>query len=319
MDDQEEVLQDDAAEVVETSHAGVLIDNNTGEEAKPTPINVAGIGDKGGDDEEQEDVQADADGADQSDADNQDGTDDGNAETATQQLNDTATQQQQADDKQPEQVDDPGDFTPGDYAFDVTLADGTTVRIDKPEDIEKLPQDADFGTPKNFLEVQANYSKMVTGIEADKRTHEASKQAYDDQQAAHQEADATLATWVSELTYLETKGVLPKVAAEFETADWTDPEVAKQPGVKERVELFNFMGQETAARDKAGLPRIKSVLEAQGLMERDALKTQQVEHEQKQVDLRKKRGAMVAGQSAPAPNKGNSDMIVGSGGSLRDI
>jgi hypothetical protein len=69
-------------------------------------------------------------------------------------------------------VADPGDFVPqGDYAFDITLADGTTVHIAKPEDIDQLPQDADFGTPANLMKAQAALNKMMTGHDQEKREY----------------------------------------------------------------------------------------------------------------------------------------------------
>jgi hypothetical protein len=216
-------------------------------------------------------------------------------------------------------LEDPGDFQPSDYSFDVTLADGTTVHVERPEDIAKIPQDADFGSPKNFLEVQANYTKMVNGIDTDKRAHEESKSAYSKQVEADQAVESHLQTLMSEFSYLEGNGDLPPVPAQYQNADWSDPEVAKQPGVKERIDLLNFRKEENDKRQNAGLPAI-GVLETKTLMENRAFKEAQSHREQAESDMRKKRGAMVNGQSAPAPgSKSSGDMIIGPGGSLRDL
>ncbi len=40
-------------------------------------------------------------------------------------------------------VEDPGDYTPADYSFEVTLKDGKTVKVSTPEDAEKLADDPD--------------------------------------------------------------------------------------------------------------------------------------------------------------------------------
>ncbi len=57
----------------------------------------------------------------------------------------------------------------------------------------------------------------------------------------------------NELNYLVDKGKLPAVAKKYQNANWSDPEVAKQPGVKEQVELLNYMAKENASRRRAGL------------------------------------------------------------------
>ena len=110
---------------------------------------------------------------------------------------------------------------------------------------------------------------------------------------------------MNSFSYLETKGKLPAVPAQYAEADWSDPEVAKQPGVKERVELVNYMAKENAQRESLGLPKM-SPLEAHAELQNKALEEAQTQRTQKQADLRKKRGAMISGQSAPAPGKTRS-------------
>lgn len=295
--------------------AGVLIDNNSGETTEPHPLAV-GVGS-----EDLNDSDA-LDSGDQNEDNNvaDEQAADGESEAgAAQPPVASDTQSTQTPQVQTTLVEDPGDFKPNDYSFDVTLADGTTLKIEKPEDIKNIPKDADFGSPDKFFEVQAAYNRMVSGIDADKRQYEADKKTYDDQQASIQSAEDTIANWDKELNYLQTKGKLPAVPTQYANADWRDPEVAKQPGVKERVEIYNYMVEENKAREAAGLPPMKSMLEAFNQMQVNSYEQKATEQQQRQNETRRQRGAMVGGQSAPAPNKGNSDMIVGSGGSLRDL
>lgn len=219
---------------------------------------------------------------------------------------------------QVERLEDPGEFKPNDYSFDVKLADGTAVHITSPEDFANIPKDADFGDPKNFMDVQANYVRMVNGLETDRKTYEETQAAYEKQVEADGQFEQRVQTMMNEFAYLETNGDLPAVPKQYENADWSDPEVAKQPGVKERIELLTLRKEENDKRTKVGLPPI-GILETKTLMENRAFKEAATQREQKQNDMRKQRGAMVAGPSAPEPSNRNSDMIVGAGGSLRDL
>ena len=221
--------------------------------------------------------------------------------------------------KPQEPLTDPGEFQPNDYSFDVELADGTKIHIAKPEDFANVPQDADFGSPKAFMDVQAKYYQMVNGTETDRKAHEKSQEAYTQQQEQQQQVEQRVTTMLNEFSYLESSGDLPKVPAQYENADWSDPEIAKQPGIKERIELLTFRKEENEKRAKAGLPGV-GVLEAKTLMENKAFKEAQTVRTQRQNDVRKQRSGMVSGQSQPAPQSATSnDMIVGSGGSLRDL
>lgn len=230
----------------------------------------------------------------------------------------TDTRDKQPVDQPTAQLTDPGEFQPKDYSFDVTLADGTVINIAKPEDINKLPEDADFGTPKNLMEAQAKYSRLLNGVEADKRDWEAKKEEFDKQQASTAELNAQVETMIKEMAYLETKGKLPKLAPEHEEADWNDPEVAKQPGVKERLALLEYRSKENEQRKALGLSPM-SVLEAATEMANDAQVKQDAEVKQRQGQQRKDKGAMITGPTNSPESNVPDDMIVGDGGSIRDI
>jgi hypothetical protein len=45
-------------------------------------------------------------------------------------------------------VQDPGEYTPADYSFEVTLKDGKTVKVASAEEADKIAEDPDnFETP----------------------------------------------------------------------------------------------------------------------------------------------------------------------------
>lgn len=220
----------------------------------------------------------------------------------------------------PQLVADPGqEFTPQtDYSFDIELADGQKIHITKPEDIDTIPQDADFGSPANLMKAQAAMNKMVIGIDQEQREYEANKQKFESQRAASEAADQQVATMISEMTYLENKGELPSVDPKYDNADWTDPEVQKQPGVKERLDLLNYRAEENKARAAAGLPPM-GIIEALNQQKLESYETTRVETKNKDAALRKAKGAMVGG-GAPTPmNTIPDDVIAGPGGSIRDI
>lgn len=216
------------------------------------------------------------------------------------------------------EVTDPGEFQPQDYSFDVTLADGTVVSITSPEDIDKLPEQPEFASIKDHTQFINSYSRMVNGIDADKRQWETNSKSWSDTQEAVKQQEEYFSTVDNSMKYLESNGKLPAVPAQYVEADWSDPEVQKQPGVKERVEIIEYMAKENATREAHGLPKM-DVLSAHAELQSKRYEEHQAAKATAQNSHRKKQGAMVTGASAPAPGKSNTDMIVGSGGSLSDL
>ncbi len=216
---------------------------------------------------------------------------------------------------------DPGEFKPNDYSFDIKLADGSTVKISTPEDIEALGADVEFASAGDLIKTQANYTRMLTGIENDKKAYDAQKSEFDSHQETVQQQEQFISGIESGMGYLESNGSLPPVPKQYENADWSDPEVAKQPGVKERVAIINYMATENAKRDKAGVPRLMSVLDAHNSMELDGLKQANIARVNAAKAATKARGAMVGGESSQSQGGANvpDNMIVGTGGNIRDI
>lgn len=292
-------IEEQEQQVVNDS-PGVLIDNNTGEELESHPLQLSPVGET---EKVGEEVEGDTQEV---------------IEEVKEVPNVTPEPLAPTPKVESQQLADPGDFTPKDYSFEVELADGTKFNIKSPEDVSQLPEDASFKSIQDHTAFINNYTQMVNGVAADKQQYETDKKTFEEQKAVADENEKFIQTIENSFSYLEGKGKLPAVPAQYAEANWADPEVAKQPGVKERVELVNYMAKENAERESLGLPRM-SPLEAHAEIQNKALEEQQAQRTQKQADLRKERGAMVSGQSAPAPGKANSDMIVGSGRPLRDL
>lgn len=289
---------------------GVLIDNNTGEETEPHPLQLSPVGE-----EASEKAEAAEQGKQPGDQEAEEGKEPAEPETPPA---GQAPEVPKVDTKPAPELTDPGEFQPKDYSFEVELADGTKFNIKSPEDVSQLPEDASFKSIQEHTQFINNYTRMVNGVETDKQQYEADKKSYEEQKAVADENEKFIQTVENSFSYLEGKGKLPAVPAQYAEADWSDPEVAKQPGVKERVELVNYMAKENAQRETLGLPKM-SPLEAHAELQNKALEEAQTQRNQKQADLRKQRGAMISGQSAPAPGKTNGDMLVGSGRPLREL
>ncbi len=222
-------------------------------------------------------------------------------------------------------ADDPGEYQPKDYSFEVTVYDeegknAKTVKIASLDDWDALlEKDANFGTSASLLKAQRLATKMETSQERDKSVWEEKKKTYDTQVGTQEEREAATTRTVNEITYLVSKGKLPKVSAALMAADWRDPEIAKQPGVKEQIELINYMTKENAARLRAGIQPVTSAIDAYNGMMLEQRDQKATDVKAQAAEARKVAGARVAG-SSPAPvSNVPKGIAVGRGGSLRDI
>ncbi len=75
-------------------------------------------------------------------------------------------------------------------------------------------------------------NKMNIQLDKDKDKWEQSKNAYEQQTETATERQNLINDLASGFQYLTDKGLIPKVSPEHQTADWFDPEIAKQPGIK---------------------------------------------------------------------------------------
>lgn len=196
-------------------------------------------------------------------------------------------------------TDDPGEYTPADYSFEVTLKDGKTVKVSTPEDADKIADDPDnFETPKQLMDFITKSNKMQRSLDRDYDRWKSQKDEFDKQQSVENERQQTVQSLVSGFEYLVSKGLLPKVDPKDAQADWSDPEVAKRPGVKEQIELINYMTKENAARQKAGVPILGSALDAYNAFQLDKNHKQATEQHRAEGEARKAAGARVSGVSA---------------------
>lgn len=223
-----------------------------------------------------------------------------------------------------EWVADPGEFTPADYSFEVTTYDEKgekpkTHKITSTDDWDKLMEDEpNFGSGAALTKAMRLATKMDTNTERDLADWKKQKADYETVVGADKQQAEQLGTWVSEMDYLVTRGDLPKIAKEYVDADWSDAEVAKQDGVKEQIELMNFMKRENKARTKANLKPITSMIDAFNAFQAD--KSRKGEPTKPDAGtVRKAAGARVASGSANPVGTAPKGIAVGRGGSLDDL
>ncbi len=250
----------------------------------------------GNDDDNQKDGDADTDPAEGGE-----GADDDSTEP-------TEAPEPEEPQAQVEYLDDPGDFTPSDYSFEVVTydqegANPRSHRVKSLEDWDDLLDSApNFGTGAAMLKAERAAQRMDRGIENDRREYERQKVEYDEAVKAQEESNRATMQWQNELDYLVAQGDLPPMPAEYHVsrADWKKPDVARQPAVKAQMELLAYFRTTNAARTKAGLAPMTSLLDAYQGMENQKLKTANAATRQQASDNKKAAAAKVSG-SAPRP------------------
>lgn len=204
---------------------------------------------------------------------------------------------------------DPGEFKPGDHSFDVTVYDqdgknGKVVSITSVEQFEQLlEEDKNFGSAAALMKAQRQSVKLENALEQERKDYDKLKAEYQQEQDSVKAANDQLTQMAAEFDYLTNKGELPPVARKYVNADWTDPEVAKQPGIKERAELLQFIEKENSVRAKLGIKPFSSVIDAFNQFDRERAKTATKDKVKQAGEIRRAAGARVAG-SSPAPVNG---------------
>lgn len=233
--------------------------------------------------------------------------------------------EEEYDEPIPIAVEDPGPYTPNDYSFEVTIYDeegknGKPVKIGSIEQFEELlEKDANFGTPSALLKAQRQATKMESKTESDQASWKEKLDKFESQNQSVQAQQEQISNIASEIAYLVSKGKLPQVDKQYSNADWTDPEIAKQPGVKEQVELLNYMRKENDSRVKAGLKPLTSALDAYNALQLEERDTKADDAKKAAAEARKNAGARVAGNSPAPVTNTPKGVAVGRGGSLRDL
>lgn len=222
-------------------------------------------------------------------------------------------------------AEDPGEYTPKDYSFDVMVynnegKNGHLVKISSPEAWDELlEKDPNLGNASALAKGLRQAAKMETSQERDKDDYDKRKTNYDDQVKVETDRVAVTNNMAAEISYLVESNDLPEVATKYKDADWSDPEVAKQPGIKEQIELLSFMRNENNKRIKLGLKPMTSVVDAFNAYERQSNKNKVTNDIKAAGEARKAAGAIVA---APSPSQSTSapkGISVGRSGNLRDV
>lgn len=202
-------------------------------------------------------------------------------------------------------VEDPGEYKPADYSFEVTLKGGKTVKVSTPEEADKLSEDPEnFETPKQLMDFITKSNKMHRQLDKDYDEWEKKHKTFSEQLETETQRRETIDGYVGEFQYLVSKGKLPAIAKEYVDADWSDPEIAKQPGVKEQIAILNYMAKENEVRAKAGVKPITSIVDAynawredEGVKQEEADRKAQEEADKAAGEARKAASARVAGVS----------------------
>lgn len=226
---------------------------------------------------------------------------------------------------QPVAVENPGEFTPNDYSFDITVFDSEgknakTVKIKDSDAWDQLLEsDPNLGSAAALAKGLRLAAKMESNIDRDRDAYDKQKADYDSAVAAEAARTQALNTMTAEIDYLAKNGDLPDIDVKYVNADWTDKEIAKQPGVKERTELLTFMRNENNKRNRLGLKPITSVIDAFNAYERQNSKTRQIDSKKLAGQQRKAAGSVVAPASPSQNTTAPKGISVGRGGNLRDL
>lgn len=239
----------------------------------------------------------------------------------------TTDEEDQDDAPEVHAVEDPGEFKPADHSFEVVIYEGEegkerpkTVKITSVEQAEELlERDPNFGSAKNLLNFNRKVAKMENSLEREQADYQKRKQEYEDYVKKETDRQNQVNRTVKEMNYLVDTGKLPKISKQYQNADWSDPEVAKQPGVKEHISLLKYMAGESKRRVKAGLEPLTSVLDAYNAWNNDQAEQDKIKRQKQAGEFRRQQGSRVSGTS-PAPNTtAPKGIAVGRGGSLRDL
>jgi len=114
------------------------------------------------------------------------------------------------------------------------------------QDIDKNPESI---SAYQFGLLNRRSAVMEQSIASDRRNYDADKVKFDEQQEQTATREQYLTQWQGEINYLRQKGELPAITNELNNADWTDPKVAAESGVKEALAVFKWMEDENKQAD----------------------------------------------------------------------
>lgn len=225
-------------------------------------------------------------------------------------------------------LEDPGEFTPTDNSFEVTVYDEEgkkpkTVKIDSIEKWDELLEsEPNLGSGSAVLKAQRLATKMENNLDREKADWQRSKDEYTKAAEDQERSEVQTTTWANEIAYLEENGSLPKVDAKFKNVPWVGAEADKDAladeAVKAQIDLLEYMRKENTKRRKLGLSDLGPEAAFNSRL-RDKGEQQAKENKTKAAEARKVAGARVAGNSPNPVTAAPPGIAVGVGGSLRDL
>lgn len=224
-----------------------------------------------------------------------------------------------------EYVADPGEYMPADYSFKVTTFDeeGNKPKVHKITNSEEwnklLELEPNFGSYAALSKAEKLVNKMENNLASDYKEWEKKKQDYEAVSTEETNRLEQITSWQNEMNYLVERGDLPKIAKKYQDADWNDPEVAKQEGIKEQIELLKFTEKENKLRKKAGLKPMSSLIDSFNAFSRKNPRTPTAEDKKAAGQARKVAGARVSSGAALPVSTAPKGIMVGRGGSLNDL
>lgn len=224
---------------------------------------------------------------------------------------------------QPPSAVDPGDFKPGDYSFSIQTTDGKTHRISAPEDADALAASFDINpeliSASQFMNLSRKTALMEQGIANDRKSYDQMKEQYDAQAAQQETVQQTYLTINNGFNYLQQKGILEPVPPELDKADIKWQEHTDNAAIKARLDILQYISEENARREAAGLPYSFDPIAAQTAMELEALRTQDRENNSREKTATRTRGAMVGKKAPYVPTSEQPGVLVGPARGLDDL
>lgn len=196
---------------------------------------------------------------------------------------------------------DPGEYRAADYSFTAVNKDGKTVTIKTPDEADTFAEDDEnFKSAKALKDFLRLSQRMENNLEQDHKNWENQTRDFQEQSALAKSQIDTVNNFANEFEYLIDKGLLPKVAQEYKDADWSDPEVRKQPGVKEQSALLSYFVKENKVRESKGISPLSSIVDAYNSYQLDESRKNKEKATKAAGEARKAASSRIAGVS-PSP------------------
>lgn len=205
-------------------------------------------------------------------------------------------------------LEDPGDFTPEDLSFEYEI-EGKKFTISKSDDIDAIPdEDLEKLSAAQITKLLRRANNIDSKLEQAEKDYQSKKEAYQKQVEEENEREEMITTFAAEFDYLVSKGLIPEVPENLRNADWSDPSVSSQEGVKEQKEILDYMEKENRVRMKAGLKPLSSILDAFNAFQMETGRAKSKEDKEAEGEARKAAGARVA---APTNNSASTPVPKG--------